>query len=67
MSLEKLAQEIISKKFIKFINYNLDKLWNWFYFYSNPNITIKNINNNLNKPWSWYNISGNEFKKKIKK
>ena len=51
------------ERYLKFINDNLDKSWNWFEISRNPNITMKNINDNPDIDWDWSEISRNPFTK----
>ena len=47
------------KYYLKFIEDNPDKDWNWYYISCNPNITWEIIRDNPDKPWDWYSISMN--------
>ena len=51
------------ERYLKFINDNLDKYWNWRVISKNPNITMKDILDNPDKDWNWDRISRNPFTK----
>ena len=57
----KKVDKIMGEKFMKLINDNPDKPWNWRGISKNPNITWDIIKNNPDKPWNWNGISRNPF------
>ena len=61
--IERKTKQIMSGKFIKFINENPEKPWSWDCISRNPNITWDIIEANPEKPWNWKGISYNRFSK----
>ena len=58
--IERKTKQIMSGKFIKFINENPEKPWDWHYISYNQNITWDIIEANPEKPWDWECISRNQ-------
>ena len=50
-----------SVEFMKFIDKNKDKPWNWHWVSENSNITMDIISENMDKPWDWRGISWNDM------
>ena len=57
--IERKTKQIMSGKFIKFINENPEKPCDWYGISYNPTITWDIIEANPDKPWDWYSISRN--------